>query len=162
MERTEKFIEELKRNDVEVYLTTTSSLNEDLNEFFKKQGIKRVFVRPRGLVNQLSPDIEFTEKFDEDVDAGLSEADFGIAYSGGLVELAESPSDKLPSLLPDIHIALLKESNILDDFDVLFENIPHPLPDITFIVGPSKTADIEKILVKGAHGPRRVIVFIVR
>jgi len=162
MEKTQKFIEELKRNDVEVFLVSKGELSSKLNEFLKKEGIKRIFVKDSETFEDLVLDAELTEKYDRSVDAGLREADFGIVYSGGLVEFANDREDKLPSLLPDIHIAILKESNILDDFDDIFENISHPLPDITFIVGPSKTADIEKILVKGAHGPRRVVVFIVR
>ncbi len=161
MERTERFVKELENNDCEVHVVDRKSLKENLVNYIGKGS--KVFYRPSALIKSLGlRDIfELTEDFHEGIYFGLSEADYGIVYSGGLVELANTREEKLPSLLPEVHVALLREENIVEDFDDLFSRLQKPLPDITFITGPSKTADIEKILVRGAHGPRKLIVFIV-
>jgi len=164
MEKTQRFIEELKNNDCEVFLVDSSKLREDLIKFLKSEGADRILVRPSELINSLGLDGHFdlVQGIEDGVRFGISEPEFGIVYSGGLVELARNIEEKVPSLLPDVHVAILKEENIIEDFDELISGLNPPLPDITFIVGPSKTADIEKILVKGAHGPARLVVFIVK
>ncbi len=164
MERkTEKFIEELKRVDALVFLVSRRELSKKLKEFLDDRRVKEVYLKEEGISFSLDlGDIKIYTEFKEGIPVGITEENFGVAYSGGLVELAKNAEDKLPSLLPDIHVALIREENIVDDFSDVFERIEKPLPDITFVVGPSKTADIEKILVKGAHGPRELVVFIVR
>ena len=164
--KTEKFIEELKRVDAQVFVLTERELNEKLRDFLNSRGINSVYLKKEGISFELNlgDDIKVYYEFKEGIPVGITEENFGIAYSGGLVEFAENAEDKQPSLLPDIHIAILREKNIVEDISDFFERIEWVLQDIdiTFIVGPSKTADIEKILVKGAHGPRELVVFIVR
>ncbi len=161
--KTEKFIDELKRVDALVFLISESDLNKELKRFLKDRNIREVYLKNDRVSFSLDlGDIKISPVFKEGIAAGITEINYGIAYSGGLVELARDAEDKLPSLLPDIHIALIREKNIVDDFEDVFERLKRPFPDITIIVGPSKTADIEKILVKGAHGPRELAVFIVR
>ena len=72
------------------------------------------------------------------------------------------------SLLPSIHIAVIKLEQILSDLKELYTLLKWD-PDeqaegitdcMTFITGPSKTADIEATLVDGAHGPRELYLFV--
>ena len=62
------------------------------------------------------------------------------------------------SLLPPVHIAIVPADRILTGLDELYTLIPRPADrtsSMVFITGPSRTADIEQILVRGVHGPGR-------
>ena len=95
---------------------------------------------------------------------GITSAPFALASTGTLVMLSNDEEQRLVSLLPPAHIAVIPASRILVNLDELFVRMPFPA-DITsalvFITGPSRTADIEQILVRGVHGPGEVHVVIV-
>ncbi len=93
-------------------------------------------------------------------DAGVTSADYGVAETGSLVVLAAPGQGRAVSLLPPIHIAVLRASDIVYELGALFERIERDhgkLPSaVTFITGPSRTADIELVLTVGVHGPREL------
>lgn len=96
----------------------------------------------------------------EQAEAGITTADFAIAETGTLVLAASEGRPRATSLVPPRHIAVLPAQRITD---TLFDLIPHlgVLPSaLTFITGPSRTADIELTPVRGVHGPVAVTVFI--
>jgi len=69
---------------------------------------------------------------------------------------------RLASSLPVIHVALLGTERILSDKAALLTRIdPKKSRFIAFITGPSRTADIERVLTIGVHGPKRLIVLAV-
>jgi len=93
--------------------------------------------------------------------AAVEEVAYGIAETGSIVCIASARKKLQTSLLPDHHIALLQAGSIYETFLDLVK-ILHELPEnITLITGPSRTADIEKTLVLGMHGPRRVTVVVI-
>ena len=68
------------------------------------------------------------------------------------------------SLLPPAHIAVLPRDRILTGLDELFSRLPDPselTSSMVLITGPSRTADIEQILVRGVHGPGEITVVVV-
>ena len=87
--------------------------------------------------------------------AGVSVASYGLAESGSVV-LATTPAEpRANSLLPDVHVSLLREDLILPGLPELFAAMSGRLPSALAIVsGPSKSADIEQQLVVGVHGPK--------
>jgi L-lactate dehydrogenase complex protein LldG len=91
--------------------------------------------------------------------AGTSEALYGLAETGSVV-LAASPAEpRARSLLPDVHVTLLREDRILPGLDELFAAVGRDLPSALAIVsGPSRSADIEQRLTVGVHGPGEVHV----
>ena len=95
---------------------------------------------------------------------GITSAPYALAATGTLVMLSSDEEQRLVSLLPPAHIAVIPASCILVNLDELFMRVPLPA-DVTsalvFITGPSRTADIEQILVRGVHGPGEVYVVIV-
>ncbi|HEY3742301.1 MAG TPA: lactate utilization protein [Bryobacteraceae bacterium] len=95
---------------------------------------------------------------------GITSAQYAIASTGTLAMLSSAEEPRLVSLLPPAHIAVIPASRILVNLDELFEKLPLPA-DVTsalvFISGPSRTADIEQILVRGVHGPGEIHVVIV-
>jgi len=93
---------------------------------------------------------------------GISEADWALADTGSLVADQTAVEQRLAATLPVIHIALIGTGRILPDKPAVFTRIdPRASRYIAFITGPSRTADIERVLTIGVHGPKRlVIVFI--
>jgi L-lactate dehydrogenase complex protein LldG len=97
-------------------------------------------------------------------DVGISSADYILADTGSLVTLASPEEARLVSLLPPIHIAVVPRDRILTGLDELFTRVPNPAEvssSMVLITGPSRTADIEQILIKGVHGPGMVHAVIV-
>lgn len=87
--------------------------------------------------------------------AGVSVASYGLAESGSVVLSATPDESRANSLLPDVHVSLLREHLILPGLPELFAAISGRLPSALVIVsGPSKSADIEQKLVVGVHGPK--------
>ncbi len=90
---------------------------------------------------------------------GISQVDWALANTGTLVEDATAVERRLVSTLPLIHIAVVATDRILPDMPaVLAKQSPMRTPYISFITGPSRTADIERVLTIGVHGPERLII----
>ena len=97
-------------------------------------------------------------------DIGITSADYALADTGTLVMLASPREARLVSLLPPMHIAVVPQDRILTGLDELFSVLPRPADQtssMVLITGPSRTADIEQILVRGVHGPGQICVVIV-
>jgi len=97
-------------------------------------------------------------------DVGITSADYVLADTGTLVMIASPQEQRLVSLLPPAHIAVVPKERILTGLDELFTRVPLPADassSMVLITGPSRTADIEQILVRGVHGPGLITVVIV-
>jgi L-lactate dehydrogenase complex protein LldG len=98
-------------------------------------------------------------------DAGISSVDFAIAETGTLAVSAQIGRERLTSLAPPIHIAVVGQFQIVPDLFDLFQKLNDrgeaTLPsNLSLITGPSKTGDIELELTTGIHGPGQWIVVI--
>ena len=95
---------------------------------------------------------------------GITSADYALADTGTLV-IASSPREpRLISLLPPVHVAVLPAERLLTGLDELLALAPAPAERtsaLVLITGPSRTADIEQILVRGVHGPGQIHVIVV-
>lgn len=91
--------------------------------------------------------------------AGVSEAIYGLADTGSVVLAASPDEPRARSLLPAVHVSLLREDRILPGLAALFEALGGDLPSaLAIVTGPSRSADIEQRLVVGVHGPGEVHV----
>jgi L-lactate utilization protein LutC len=101
-----------------------------------------------------------------EADIGVSGIDYALADTGTLVLLTGEGQARSISLLPPVHIAVVNPDQIVSGLDDLFalarsERKDKQLPSaVTFITGPSRTADIELTLVIGVHGPQELHVVI--
>ena len=90
---------------------------------------------------------------------GLSQAALGIADTGTLVTIATAVVERLVSALPPIHVAILPTSAIVADLAAALRRVsPKEHAYLSLITGPSRTADIERVLTIGVHGPGRLII----
>ncbi|MGE4559754.1 MAG: lactate utilization protein C [Desulfobulbus sp.] len=90
---------------------------------------------------------------------GISQVDWAMADTGTLVQDATAIDKRLVSTLPAIHVALIATDGLRPDMPtVLAEVDPQTANYIAMITGPSRTADIERVLTIGVHGPERLIV----
>jgi len=95
---------------------------------------------------------------------GITSADYALAATGTFVMLASPREARLISLLPPVHIAIIPRSRMLANLDELLSILPKPAEQtssMVLITGPSRTADIEQILVRGVHGPGEIYAVIV-
>jgi L-lactate dehydrogenase complex protein LldG len=90
---------------------------------------------------------------------GVSQMDWAMADTGTLVQDAAGVDQRLVATLPPIHLAVLGTERILADLGAVLGRIrPEQTNYISFITGPSRTADIERVLTIGAHGPERLVI----
>jgi L-lactate dehydrogenase complex protein LldG len=99
-----------------------------------------------------------------EADIGITSANYALAETGSLVLFSSASEPRLISLLPPIHVAVFPRSCILRNLDELLSVLPNPAgqtSSMVLITGPSRTADIEQILVRGVHGPGQIYAVIV-
>ncbi|HTW67530.1 MAG TPA: lactate utilization protein [Bryobacteraceae bacterium] len=97
-------------------------------------------------------------------DVGITSVDYALAATGSFVMISSASEARLVSLLPPVHVAIFPRSRILANLDELLSILPRPADQtssMVLITGPSRTADIEQILVRGVHGPGEVYAVIV-
>lgn len=86
--------------------------------------------------------------------AEVSEAAYGLADTGSVVLAASPEEPRARSLLPDVHVSLLRQDRILPGLAELFAAVGDDLPSaLAIVTGPSRSADIEQSLTIGVHGP---------
>jgi L-lactate dehydrogenase complex protein LldG len=102
----------------------------------------------------------------EKCDAGITECDALVAQTGGAVVTSRSAGGRALSILPPHHVVLARGEQLVADLPAAFACLQQKYaPDypsmISFITGPSRTGDIERILVLGAHGPKKLTILCV-
>ena len=102
-----------------------------------------------------------------DFEVGVTSADLLIARTGSVVLRSTTAGGRRLSVLPEFHIVVARVSQLVPSLEDWFRTLHSELPKDplwsygAIITGPSRTADIEKILVLGAHGPKRLAVVVV-
>ena len=101
-----------------------------------------------------------------EADAGLTDVHAAIAETGSIVCEADDAHGRGLSLAPPVHVAVVRRSDIVPDLLDYQRQLRATPPEQatssrSIITGPSKTADIEGVLITGVHGPGQVIVLLV-
>ncbi len=102
----------------------------------------------------------------ESCDAGITECDALIAQTGSILITNRSAGGRALSVLPPHHVVLARRNQLVPDLPEAFALLkkkyaPNYPSFISLITGPSRTGDIERILVLGAHGPKKLTIFLV-
>lgn len=100
---------------------------------------------------------------------GVTSADYCVAETGTLVIKNRLNQPRAVSLVPSIHVAVIELKQLVLDLKELYSRLQHDMDAtkegltncMTFISGPSKTGDIELVMVHGAHGPRALYVVVI-
>jgi L-lactate dehydrogenase complex protein LldG len=170
--RLELFIERLREYDAEVVECSAEGLAATIAAQLAASGHRR-FVAPAGLPAEwLAPGFEWRidgnlEIGDVERAEGVVTACFcGLADSGTIV-LHHGPAEgrRVITLLPDWHLCVVRASQVVETLPEYFDGCQgaEALPKlVSWISGPSATADIEMTRIKGVHGPRFLNVILVR
>ena len=102
-----------------------------------------------------------------DLELALTFADAGIADTGTIMVRSDSEDLRIATMASKIHVAILPQDTIIEDTAALEPELDADLksdsPSYTaFITGPSRTADIERVLAIGVHGPLELHLLILK
>lgn len=168
-ERIALMIHRLREYDAEVTECAPGALPAEIAARLAASG-RRSFVAPAGLPQawvaegfDWKPDNKLTTAEIEQAEGVVTSCFCGIADSGTIV-LHHSASEgrRSLSLLPDWHLCILRASQVVETLPEYFYRCQQPPALVTWISGPSATADIEMTRIKGVHGPRFLHVILVR
>lgn len=112
---------------------------------------------PTGLARGLAAaNIEVVKEFDrrraEEIGAAVTPATGAIAETGSLILSDADTHDRLAAVAPWVHVAVLDPATIEPSLVTALAHLPED-PNIVLVTGPSQTADVEGILIRGVHGP---------
>ncbi len=172
-----RFAESLVQVGGEPFVVTdTNEALDVLESLLQKISARRIILNPEPPIDMwdlprrwssyewfvVGHNVGATKDFAASADVGISGVVAALAETGTVV-LASGPySSRLATLLPPLHIAVVPASLITTDLFTWVSMRPQPMPAaLTFVTGPSKTADIEQTLTVGVHGPRRMITIVI-
>nr|WP_262247531.1 lactate utilization protein [Parapedobacter soli] len=151
-----------------IYCEDEISFIEGLLALAEQEKLRRMYAwEPR--VKQLLDQYEFpyfqTDKDFTEAEAGITACEALIARSGSVLVSNGSAAGRRLTIYPHIHVVVAYASQLVmdlkDGFSLVKERYGDNMPSLVSVVtGPSRTADIEKTLVLGAHGPKDLYVFL--
>ena len=180
-EKIEKLKTLMEAMRTEVHFTGAKNWVNTVKDILKKREVKSLLYAPRTVIGetlehhcgndvgdlpQLIPyDVEIEQMKERvfTVEAGITSAAGAIAETGALILWPTEKEPRLMSIVPPLHIAVLKADTIHNSLSEVMqkENWPAKMPtNVVLVSGPSKTADIEMTLAFGVHGPKELIVLI--
>lgn len=180
-DRKERFKTLLEASHADVHEVDAETWPRRLEAILSNKGVKRMLYAPATPTGaklaeawagtpapELVPYSDTIERLKpvlvHEVDAALTAARGGIAQTGSLVLWPTPDEPRLMSLLPPIHVVLVREADLTDSLaqTIAAQGWAGGMPtNVVLVSGPSKTADIEQTLAYGVHGPKELIVLLV-
>jgi L-lactate dehydrogenase complex protein LldG len=164
------FKENLEKINGFVHLfSTEEELFTSLKEFLDSRQRGDIFCNEDEICNKLGHfGIEFQESsvLPKNTEVGITGCEYLIAHTGSVMVSSAQKGGRQMFVYPPIHIVIAHKNQLVgfleEAYAGIHEKYKNNLPSqIILISGPSRTADIEKTLVLGAHGPRELRVFLV-
>ena len=152
-----------------VYCDGEIAVIENLIALVEELGVKKIYAWESEVQKLLStyefPFLQTDNEF-SDAEVGITTCEALLARNGSIMISNANAAGRRLSIYPPIHIVFAKASQLVMDIrhgmTLIKEKYGNDLPSmITTITGPSRTADIEKMLVLGAHGPKDLYVFLI-
>jgi L-lactate dehydrogenase complex protein LldG len=170
--RVELFCRRVGEYRAEVHRVGDADLPASISSVCISRGARRLVVPPgipaawRGADVELVDDRNFSAAELDAMDGALTGCTAAIAETGTIV-LTAGPHEgrRAITLVPDLHVCVVREQQIVELLPEALATIAGAGLDrrpITFISGPSATSDIELSRVEGVHGPRTLVVLVVK
>lgn len=151
-----------------IYCINHQELSFQLTSLIKKQDWKKIFCPDDRLLGSAASQLEDRLTRDDlaGCDASVTGCEYLVARTGSIVLSAAQAGGRSASVYAPIHICIAYTSQLVydirDALQAVREKYGAAIPSlVTFATGPSRTADIEKTLVVGVHGPAEVYLFLV-
>jgi len=151
-----------------IFCINEQELAFQVSSLIKKMDWNKVYCSEERLVQSFSDQLaeRLINTDPGDADAAITGCECLVARTGSIVLSAASESGRVASVYAPIHICIAYTRQMVYDVRdallMLKEKYKDNMPSlVTFATGPSRTADIEKTLVVGVHGPKEVFVFLV-
>jgi Uncharacterized conserved protein len=146
-----------------VYCLNRQELEENMHKLCYQNQWTKMFCNEEQLKKIIEPNLLFDDI--STCEAAVTSCEFLIARTGSIL-LSSAHQGRIPSVYAPVHICVAHASQLVydikDGLNALKVKYREFLPSlITFATGPSRTADIEKTLVVGVHGPKEVYCFVV-
>lgn len=159
----------LDNNGKFVFCENNDTAFEILKALMKEKGWDSIFTPDEQLINLLKPsgiNLVSDERRFPEVIAGITRCEFLVARFGSVIISSALSAGRRMFVFPESHIVFAYASQVVtelkDALKALKEKYADSFPSqVTVITGPSRTADIEKTLVMGAHGPKELYVFMI-
>ncbi len=145
------------------HVHTTEDPTQAIIKFLQSRGINHIHLEPN-VLNETAlsrAGITASREPDPSIRVGVTSAKCGLADTGSILEADGDGNPLHASLLPEIHLAVLKSSDIFQSLESAI-HLTGNTESAVFITGPSATGDIESTHTIGVHGPGEVHVFILR
>lgn len=149
------------------FCADNNDMVQQLGQLIVARGWKHLYCR-EDAIRELLLQHGFPHSYMDDLancDASITTCEQLIARTGSIVMSAVQQSGRLVSVYAPVHICIAYTSQLVYDIKDALQNVQDKYPSlpslITLATGPSRTADIEKTLVVGVHGPKEVFCFLV-
>lgn len=144
------------------HVTLTDNPTQSVIEFLKTRQIDKIHLEPNVLDESLLHEagIHVTHAPDHAILVGVTKALRGLADTGSVLIVDGEGNPLEASLLPEIHLVVLRASDILPSLEDAIHLI-NGTDAAVVITGPSRTGDIEMTLTIGVHGPAELHVFLI-
>jgi len=159
------FKTELENVDGEVVVCNDKKeLVDLLHSYLKDNKINNIYTFLPEFIEDLTDNgYNASKKFTDKIELSITACEYLSARTGTVIVSSKVTGRRINIFAP-IHIVIARKSQLVKDIDEGLDKLTEKykyLPSaISYITGPSRTADIEKTLIIGAHGPKKLIVFI--
>lgn len=151
-----------------VFCINEQELAFQLNSLIRKQDWTKIYCLEDRLISSVASQIDerLTKTGLDSCEVAITSCEYLVARTGSIVLSAAQQSGRNTSVYAPIHICIATTSQLVYDIKDALNGVKEKYGDklpslITFATGPSRTADIEKTLVVGVHGPKEVYLFLV-
>lgn len=165
-----QFAEEFSKiNGQFIFCESKGQCIEDIQQLISERKWTNIYCWEKELLEWLNTGVFELQTKDvnfEEANVGITTCDALVARTGSIIITNASEAGRRLSIYPHIHVVVAFTSQLVNDIgdalNIVQERYPNKMPSmISTTTGPSRTADIEKTLVLGAHGPREIFVILI-